>query len=93
MAGPDPVPVPVRLTVCGEFVALSEMVTDPVRVPDVVGENVTVIVQLAGFGPSVGVQLFVCAKSPVAGEIVSGVLFALVLLTVTVWPALVVPTA
>jgi len=40
------VPVPVRLTVCGLFAALSVKVIDPVRVPVAVGVNVTLIVQL-----------------------------------------------
>jgi len=39
-------PVPVRLTVCGLPAALSEMLTDAVRVPVAVGVNVTLIVQL-----------------------------------------------
>ena len=41
------VPVPVRLTVCGVFAALSVKVIVPVRVPVAVGVNVTLIVQLA----------------------------------------------
>ena len=40
------VPVPVRLTVCGLPMALSAIVTEAVRVPAVVGVNVTLIVQL-----------------------------------------------
>jgi hypothetical protein len=40
------VPVPERLTVCGLPAALSEMLTDAVRVPVAVGLNVTLIVQL-----------------------------------------------
>jgi hypothetical protein len=41
-----PVPVPVRLTVCGLPVALSVMLTEAVRLPEAVGVNVTLIVQL-----------------------------------------------
>jgi hypothetical protein len=41
-----PVPVPVRLTVCGLPAALSEMLTVAVRVPAAVGVNVTLIMQL-----------------------------------------------
>lgn len=85
-------PVPVRLTVWGELDALSVIEIEPVRVPVAVGVNVTVIVQLAGEGPSVVGQLLVCAKSPVAGAIVSGVEAVPVFFTVTVLPALVVPT-
>ena len=40
------VPVPVRLAVCGLPAALSEMLTDAVRVPATVGVNVTLIMQL-----------------------------------------------
>jgi len=39
-------PVPVRLTICGLPAALSEMLTNAVRVPVAVGVNVTLIVQL-----------------------------------------------
>lgn len=58
-------PAPVRLTDCGEPVALSVMDSVPVRVPSTVGLNVTAIVQLA---PAAAVvpQLFDWAKSPVA---------------------------
>ena len=41
------VAVPDRVTVCGEFVALSVTAIFPVRFPAVVGANVAVIVQLA----------------------------------------------
>jgi hypothetical protein len=40
------IPVPVRLRVCGLPAALSDRVRVPVRVPLVVGENVTLMVQL-----------------------------------------------
>ena len=40
-------PVPVRLTVCGEFVALSVTELLPVKAPVVVGTNFTLIVQVA----------------------------------------------
>jgi len=85
-------PVPVRLTICGELDALSVIEIEPVRVPVAVGVNVTVMVQLAGEGPRVVGQLLVCAKSPVAGAMVSGVDAVPVFFTVTVLPALVVPT-
>ena len=42
-----PVPVPVKLTVCGLPAALSAMLTVAVRFPGAVGVNVTLIVQLA----------------------------------------------
>ena len=41
-----PVPVPVRLTVCGLPLALSVMLTEAVRLPGAEGVNVTLIVQL-----------------------------------------------
>jgi hypothetical protein len=44
--GPLPVPVPERLTICGLPLALSVMVTAPLRVPVAVGVKVTLIVQL-----------------------------------------------
>jgi hypothetical protein len=84
-------PVPVRVTFCGEFDALSVIVTAPVRVPATVGVKVTVTVQVAPAFKVAG-QLFVCAKSPV-DAIVSGVATVPVSFTVTVLPALVVPTA
>ena len=40
------VPVPDRVTLCGEVDALSVIVMVPGRLPLVVGENVTLIVQL-----------------------------------------------
>ena len=52
-------PVPVRLTVCGEFVALSVIEIDPVSVPAASGVKVTLIVQLAGEGPNVVPQVLV----------------------------------
>ena len=85
------VPVPVRLTVCGEFAAVSVMVIEPVRVPDAVGVKVTFTVQ---FAPafSVAGQVLVSAKSPLgAMEIV--VPRAPEFVTVMGWLALVVPTA
>jgi hypothetical protein len=54
------VPVPVRVTVCGEFDAASVTESVPVRVPPAVGVNVTLTVQLIP-AFSVVPQLFVCA--------------------------------
>jgi hypothetical protein len=85
------VPVPVSFTVCGEFIALSVTVNEPVRVPVTVGVNVTVTEQLAPALSVVG-QLFVCAKSPVGFEMVTGVDMLPVFFTVTTFPALVVFT-
>jgi hypothetical protein len=52
------VPVPDRVTICGEVDALSVMVMVPGRLPLVVGEKVTLIVQVAP-PAKVDVQLFV----------------------------------
>jgi hypothetical protein len=43
----DPVPVPVKVTVCGLPAALSLIVTAPLLVPVAVGINVTLILQAA----------------------------------------------
>jgi hypothetical protein len=83
-------PVPVRLTVCGEFAAVSVIVIEPVREPVAVGVKVTLTVQ---FVPafSVAGQVLVSTKSPLgAMEIV--VLSAPEFVTVTGWLGLVVPT-
>src|ERR1700726_2366781 len=89
-----PVPVPFRFTFCGEFVALSVTNIVPVRVPVVVGLNVTETVQFVlavNVAPHGVVPLPATAKSP-PGAIESDVLTEPVFLTVTVLPALVVPT-
>jgi hypothetical protein len=85
------VPVPVKLTVCGEFDAVSVSEIVPVRVPATVGVNVTFTVQ---FAPAFSVvpQLFVCAKSPVDATEME-VFAPPELVTVIGWLALVVPTA
>jgi hypothetical protein len=61
-------PVPLRLIVCGLPAPDDVIVIAPVRVPVVVGVNVTVTVQ-ALFCARVAVQLVVRLKSPVAAEI------------------------
>src|SRR5208337_3257708 len=57
------VPVPVRLTVCVAGLALSVMVTAPVRVPAAVGLKVTLRVQLAP-AATLEPQVLVWEKSP-----------------------------
>jgi len=64
---------------------------EPVRVPVVVGVNVTLTVQLAP-AASVVEQAFVCAKSPLAAPMESIVVTVPVFFTVTGLLALVVPT-
>ena len=57
---PASVAVPERLTICGDPDALSVMLRDPVRLPNVVGVNVTVIVQFPE--TATVAQVFVCVK-------------------------------
>ena len=59
------VPVPVRLTVWVAGLALSVMVTAPVRVPVAVGLKVTLRVQLA-LAARLEPQVLVWEKSPLA---------------------------
>ena len=58
LGAPEPVPVPVRLTVCGLPVTLSVTVIVPVRVPAAVGVKVTVIVHVPAGATEAG-QLLV----------------------------------
>ena len=55
--------VPVRLTVCVPPCTLSFTVSVPLRVPEAVGVNATVIVQVEP-ADNIARQLFVCPKSP-----------------------------
>jgi hypothetical protein len=82
-------PVPLRLIVCGLPAPDDVIVIAPVRVPVVVGVNVTVTVQLA-FCANVVVQLLVWLKSPVAGEIAIVETLPLFAVSVTDCDALVV---
>ena len=61
----------------------------PVRVPDAVGVNVTLIVQLAEIA-RLEPQLFVCAKSPLVFTELMDITFEPVLVNVTLCAALVV---
>src|SRR5216684_1992106 len=88
---PVPLPVPVRLTVCGLPVALSVIVRVPLLVPEAVGVNVTLIVQLDP-ADTADPQLFVCPKSPLVEMRLTLRNAVPVLLNVTVWAPLVVPT-
>ena len=58
------VPVPVRLTVCGLFVALSVKVKLAVRLPAVVGVNVKLTVQVAFTASELPHVLLDVPKSP-----------------------------
>ncbi len=85
-------PVPVRATVCGEPAALLMMLRVPVRVPAVVGEKVTEMMQFAPAATLVP-QVLVSAKSP---EAEMDVMFKAAwpeLVKVTVWAVLIVPVS
>jgi hypothetical protein len=90
------VPVPERLTACGLPLALSVMLTDPLREPEAEGVKVTLIVQSAPAATELP-HVLVCAKSPGSVPVIAMLLtlkVALpVLLRVTVRAVLVVPTA
>src|SRR5260370_9051623 len=84
-------PIPVRLTDCGLPEALSVMLRVPVRLPDAVGVNVTLMVQLAPAATELP-QVLVWAKSPLAETLVRFSEALPVLESVTDCAALVVPT-
>ena len=84
-------PVPVRATVCGLPVALSEMVSEPERAPAAVGVKVTVSVQEA-FAATLVPQLLVCEKSPEAVALLIVRAEVPVFFSVTVCDALAVVT-
>lgn len=77
---------------CGLPGALSLMVIVPLRAPVAGGVNVTLIVQLAP-GATLGLQLLVCAKSPLAAMLVTVNKPVPVFDSVTVCAELVVPTS
>lgn len=84
-------PVPVRLTVCGLFVALSVMVTVPVAVPVVEGVKVTEIEHFFPAGTELP-HVLVSAKFPPIVMLVIVSVELPVLVNKTFFAALVVPT-
>src|SRR5437899_400098 len=84
-------PAPVRLTVCGLPEVLSVARRLPVRVPDAVGENVTLMAQFPPTAKELP-QLLVWAKSPLATMLLMARVAVPVFDSVTVCAALVVPT-
>jgi hypothetical protein len=84
-------PVPIRLTVCG-LPAASTIVRIPVRDPIAVGEKLTLIMQLAP-AANVGPHVLVCRKSPLVEMELMPREPVPVLVNVTAWGELVVPTA
>lgn len=85
-------PLPVSVIVCGEPATLEVIETEPLRVPDAVGENVTLIEQLAP-AASVPTQLLVDANSGFGVELTCVIVSAAMpeLVNVTCCAALVVP--
>ena len=84
-------PTPVRLTLCGLPLALSVMLSVPVRVPAAAGVKVTLIAQWAPDATALP-QLFVWVKSPVAVMALMRNAAPPVLVRVTTCAALVVPS-
>ena len=87
----DAAPVPVRGRMCGLPVALSVMVTEPVRVPVAVGAQVTPMVQLPPAATELP-QLLLSPKSPLAPTLLIVKAVLPVLVRVEVRAVLVVPT-
>lgn len=85
-------PVPLSDTVCGLFCAPSLIVSAPERIPDAVGVNVTLMVQLEP-GARVAGQLLVCANPPVTWMLFRFSAALPLLVTAMVCAALDVPTA
>src|SRR6202007_1156019 len=84
-------PVPVRLADCGLPEALSATLRVPVRVPEAVGVKVTLMVQFAPAARELP-QLSVSEKSPLAEILVIVKVAVPVLVSVTAFAALLVPT-
>ena len=89
------VPVPLRLTVCGLLIALSAKVSVPVAAPAAAGVKLTPTVQLAPAAMPAPQVLLEMAKGPPAGTEMPVNVRAVLrrLVTVTVFAALVLPTA
>jgi len=86
-----PIPVPLRPTICGLPLALSNIVNARIAKPRKIGLNTTVIVQLDP-GESVGAQLFDCEKGTSEVMLVIDKLETPVFVNVTVWARLEVAT-
>ena len=84
-------PTPVSATIWGLFCALSSIVRVPLRTPEAAGVNVIVTVQLE-LGSRVAEQPLTCEKSPVMFMVLMLRVVLPVLVNVTVWAALDVPT-
>jgi hypothetical protein len=85
-------PFPASVIVCGLSDALSVMFTEPYRSPGTVGVKVTLMMQLAPTA-RLAPQVLVWAKSPLAEMLIMIKVALPVFVRVTVWGALVLPTA
>jgi hypothetical protein len=90
-AGVPPTPVPVSVTCCGLFAALSVSVTVPLKVPALGGVKVTEMVQFVP-ASTLDPQVLAWAKLVLATMLVIVSVALPVLVRVTVCAALVVPT-
>lgn len=86
-----PIPVPDSETEGGVPVALLLSVSEPVRVPRAAGTNTTLTVQVAP-APRLAGQLFVCVKSPDTTKPLMDSVPVPVLVRITFFAELVVPT-
>jgi hypothetical protein len=90
------VPIPLRVTFCGLPAALSLMLSAAVRVPDAVGLNVILMLQLAAVANELP-HVWVCAKSlalvPVTAIAVMLKVVLPMLVSTTVFAELVLPMA
>lgn len=86
-----PEPVPVSASVCGLLMALSVTVTVPVCVPAAEGVKVTLMAQVAPAATALP-QVFVSANCALAAIEVMVRLPLPLLVSMTVWGALVTPT-
>jgi len=100
MLGPTAMPVPVRVTTCGELAALSAMLSVPVRVPAAVGVNTTLMshfdVGVSGVATTqagLALPATTTAKSPVGVRAEKAKFAFPVFVTVTVWTELVSATS
>ena len=85
-------PVPLRAVCCGlPLTALSLMVSVPERAPLAVGVKVTLTLQCCP-ADSAPLQLFVCAKSPLATMLVMFIVASPLLVSVSCCEELVVET-
>jgi hypothetical protein len=86
-------PAPLRATVCGLFAAASVNVSEPLRVPVVVGAKSTPTEQVAPAAMLAPQVLLAMAKSPLVAMLVKLRVIGSAFVSVTDLAALVLPTA